>query len=92
VYKDFGTFVRRYPSRWGNVRASRVNEVNLGIYKNFQVREQTKLQFRVETFNAFNHPRFLAPNTDPGSSNFGRITPTQQNTARLIQFALKLNF
>ena len=92
VYKDFGNFVRRYPTRWGNVRASRVNEVNLGIYKNFQIQEQTKLQFRVETFNAFNHPRFLGPNTDPASSNFGRITPTQQNTARLIQFALKLNF
>jgi len=92
VYKDFGNFVRRYPTRWGNVRASRVNEVNLGVYKNFQIQEQTKLQFRVETFNAFNHPRFLAPNSDPGSSNFGLVTPTQQNTARLLQFALKLNF
>jgi len=92
VYKDFGNFVRRYPTRWGYARASRVNEVNLGIFKNFSFTEQTKLQFRLETFNAFNHPRFGAPSTDPGSANFGRVTPAQENTPRLIQVALKLNF
>jgi hypothetical protein len=57
-----------------------------------RLREQTNLQFRLERFNAFNHPRFGAPNTDPGSANFGRVTPAQENTARLIQVALKLNF
>ena len=92
VYKDFGTFVRRYPTRWGNVRASRVNEVNLGIYKNFRIREQTKLQFRLETFNAFNHPRFPGPDTNPGSANFGRVTKEQWNSPRQVQLALKLSF
>ncbi len=92
VYKDFGTFVRRYPTRWADARASRVNEVNLGLFKNFKPTERTKLQFRLEAFNAFNHPRFGAPDTNPGSSNFGRVTPAQENTARLIQMALKLYF
>lgn len=92
VYKDFGDFVRRYPTRWGNVRASRVNEVNLGIFKNFRITEQTKLQFRMEAFNAFNHVRFGGPDTNPGSANFGRVAPVQQNTARQVQLALKLNF
>ena len=55
------------------------------------MRKQTNLQFRLETFNAFNHPRFGAPHIDPGSANFGRVTPAQENTARLIQVALKLN-
>jgi hypothetical protein len=27
----------------------------------------------------FNHPRFGAPNTDPSSSSFGRVTPSQQS-------------
>jgi hypothetical protein len=92
VYQDFGNYVRRYPTRWGNVRASRVNELNLGLYKNFKLVEKVKVQFRFEAFNAFNHPRFGAPNTNPASSNFGRVDPVQLNNARQIQMALKVSF
>jgi outer membrane receptor protein involved in Fe transport len=92
VYADFGNFVRRYPTRWANVRASRVNELNLGLFKNFKVREGVKMQFRGELFNAFNHPRFPAPNTNPGSENFGRVGLFQQNQPRIIQVALKISF
>ena len=92
VYQDFATFVRRYPTRWSIVRASRTNELNLGLYKNFKIRERLKIQYRFETFNTFNHPRFGAPNADPASSSFGRVTPTEQNNARLVQMALKVNF
>jgi hypothetical protein len=58
VYQDFATYIRNYPTRWSDVRASRVNELNLGIFKNFHPTERTKLQLRFEAFNAFNHPRF----------------------------------
>ena len=79
VYADFGNYVRRYPTRWANVRASRVNVLNLGIYKNFRLREDWKIQVRGEAFNAFNHPRFGLPNTDPASANFGVVDPSQLN-------------
>jgi len=92
VYQDFATFVRRYPTRWSIVRASRTNELNLGLYKNFKIRERLKIQYRFETFNTFNHPRFGAPNADPASSSFGIVSPTEQNNARLVQMALKVNF
>jgi len=69
-----------------------VNELNLGLYKNFKFVEKVKAQFRFEAFNAFNHPRFGAPNTNPTSANFGRVDPTQLNNARQIQMALKLSF
>lgn len=92
VYADFGNFVRRYPTRWANVRASRVNELNLGIYKNFRAREAVRVQVRAEAFNAFNHPRFPAPDTNPGSANFGRVGLYQQNQARVVQMALKIYF
>jgi hypothetical protein len=92
VYQDFGTYVRNYPTRWGDVRASRVNEFNLGLFKNFKPKERMKLQFRFEAFNALNHPRFAAPETNPGSSNFGRVQPSQQNNARAIQMGAKLMF
>ncbi len=92
VYQDFGNYVRTIPTRWANVRASRVNNLDAGIYKNFKIRETVKIQYRFETFNTFNHPRFAAPNANPTSGSFGRVDKTQQNNARLVQMALKITF
>ncbi len=92
VYQDFATYIRNYPTRWGDVRASRVNNLDLGIYKNFRFWERFRLQYRFETYNTFNHVRFGAPNSDPTSSKFGVVDPTEQNNARQIQMALKLYF
>jgi hypothetical protein len=92
VYNDFGNYLRRYPTRWAHVRASRVNEASFGLFKNFTIRERYKAQFRGEFFNIFNHPRFGGPNTDPGSSSFGRVTPSQNNMPRVVQLALKISF
>src|SRR5579872_2062483 len=58
VYQDFANYVQTYPTRWNNVRASRVNEVNAGLYKNFTFTERTRLQLRFDVFNLFNHVRF----------------------------------
>lgn len=92
VYQDFGTYIRNYPTRWNIVRASRVNNLDLGIYKNFQFLERFKLQYRFEAYNALNHARFPAPNTNPTSASFGVVSPSEQNNARLVQMALKLYF
>ena len=92
VFADFGNYVRNYPTRWSNVRASRVNELNLGLFKNFRFGEKIKAQLRGEFFNIFNHARFGHPNTDPGSSSFGIVTPSQVNQPRVGQMALKISF
>ena len=92
VYQDFAANIRNYPTRWGSVRASRTNNVDLGIYKNFTVKERIKTQFRFETYNTFNHARFAAPNSDPTSSSFGVVGASQQNAPRTVQMALKVSF
>ena len=92
VYQDFASFVRSYPTRWNDVRAPGVNNLDAGIYKNFRPVERVKLQVRFETFNTLNHPRFPAPETNPGSANFGRITPNEQNNARQIQMGARVTF
>jgi hypothetical protein len=92
VYQDFANFIRTYPNSWTDVRASRVNNVDGGIYKNFQYGERWKLQYRFECYNAFNHPRFPAPDTNPASSTFGQVPKTEQNQARVVQMSLKLYF
>ncbi len=55
-------------------------------------RDGMGLDFRAEFFNVFNHAQFALPSSDQNSlSTFGVINSTV-NDARLIQFALKLNF
>ena len=54
------------------------------------LREDAQLQFRVEFYNAFNHPQFNNPGTSLGST-FGVITSASV-APRLIQFGLKYLF
>lgn len=72
------------------------NSIKNGVYQDFgktlRLTEQTHLELRIDAFNALNHPRFGAPNTDPGSANFGRVTPAQENQSRSVELAGKLFF
>jgi len=69
-----------------------VNTTDAALLKNWVFHERYGLQFRWEMFNAFNHPSFGGPNTDPTSSNFGQITGTGAIPPRVMQAALKLKF
>lgn len=67
------------------------NNWDLGIQKDFRMplTEQSRLQFRGEFFNAFNHAQFTNPDANTGDgAKFGRVSGTQ--SPRLIQAALKL--
>jgi hypothetical protein len=61
------------------------------LLKSFHFREDLRLQFRFEAFNAANHPNFGNPDASVTSTNFGRITTTRLNM-RELQFGLKLIF
>ena len=63
---------------------------NLGIFKNFAITEQHRLQFRAEFFNTFNQTNFGNPVTNLISPAFGRISSAAD--PRLIQLALKYSF
>jgi hypothetical protein len=73
-------------------RGPAFNELDFGANKDIQLPfESTKLQFRAEFFNLFNHTNFLAPNSNLSSGTaFGKITAAYD--PRLIQFGLKLSF
>jgi len=66
--------------------------LDLSIFKSFKLTESSRIEFRSEFFNAFNHPNFAIPGasiTSPGS--FGKISSTVGDP-RDIQFALKIYF
>jgi len=79
---------------------------DLSLFKNFNLTERTRLEFRAELFNILNHPNFNYPgfggngvnavsgSTDFTNANFGEIGSTRDNPLdpREIQFALKLYF
>jgi hypothetical protein len=67
-------------------------EADLAAVKNFSIMEKYKLQFRWEAFNAFNHPSFGQPDSNPGDSNFGQITGIGNVPPRVMQGALKFTF
>ena len=72
-----------------DVRSAGKNNFDLSLFKNIQLTERLKLQFRAEAFNALNRPEWSSPDGTFGGANFGRVTST--NTfARQLQFALKL--
>jgi carboxypeptidase family protein len=79
------------PRAIGEVRTPWAFNVNLSVGKEFPLREEMNLEFRVEAQNAFNHPVFGTPDTATDDPNFGVITYTS-NTPREIQVALKFNF
>ncbi len=65
--------------------------VDAALMKEFHFTEQTRLQFRLEAFNAPNHPNWGNPNTNRSSADFGRINGMRGNM-RELQFGLKLLF
>ncbi len=72
-------------------RAPGLNTLDLGLYRNFRVRENLNVQFRSEFFNIFNHTNFNSPNASLASpAAFGRITSASD--PRIVQLALKIVF
>jgi hypothetical protein len=82
------------------------HRLDFSLFKQFQLTERFRLEFRSEFFNLTNHPNFSNPgfggngvtaapgSLDYTSNSFGTITSTRdgQNDQREIQFALKLSF
>ena len=81
--------------QWGDagrniVRADGNVSIDVGLYKNFMLTEELRLQFRAEAFNLPNHANFSIPNRNMRSG--GRGVVTQAFEPRRIQFSLKLSF
>jgi outer membrane receptor protein involved in Fe transport len=79
------------PRLLSNLRAPGLSSLDASLFKDFKLKEQFQLQFRVEAFNITNTPQFGLPITTIGSPTAG-VIGTQANLPRTVQFALKLVF
>lgn len=83
AYAAYGTFGTA-PRYLSNLRSPGYQNFDTAIMKNWTLPRETRLQFRAEMFNTFNHPSFYSPNgayggCDPNAdsscpSGFGQIT------------------
>jgi hypothetical protein len=76
----------------GNLRGPSEVNFDFGIMKQFHLTEHHNLDFRAELFNAFNHPQFQLPNSNPDSPGGASITSTLPDNQREVQFSLKWSF
>jgi hypothetical protein len=72
------------------VRGPGIEDVDLSLFKYFNIDETRRVQFRAECFNVLNHPNFGLPENDLQSPAFGQIL--QAGPPRLLQLALKFLF
>jgi hypothetical protein len=84
------------PRALGACRQPGQANATLSMFKEFslaKLREGSRLEFRLEAFNALNHPQFqvASGNLKVGSNSFGQINGTA-NSPREVQLALKLYF
>lgn len=104
-YRFFNTSVVQPPTKTdpGNAspdafRGPGVNDWDLTLFKNIPLGENRFLQFRMETFNTWNHPQFNSVNTSAtfdqtgAQVNGGLGEITSDYLPRQIQFVLKLLF
>ena len=68
-------------------------DLDLGLHRVFRLpmREGSRLEFRAEAFNLFNHPHFDVPGSTIGTAAAGVIAATAIPN-RQFQFGLRLVF
>lgn len=60
----------------------RINNLDFSVFKNFRVTEGSKIQFRVDMFNAFNHAQFV-PGSVNGVEAVGQTSAAATNLVRV---------
>lgn len=73
------------------VRGPGFENLDIMLAKEIPIREEMRLQFRFEAFNATNRVNLAAPDMNVNDPNFGKIFSTY-TTPRILQFGLKFMF
>ena len=83
-FGQFGTSGRNI------LRGPGINNFDFSLFKNFELGHDMRLQFRLESFNFFNHPQFNGVDTNVANSTFGVVNSAR--AGRINQLGLKFLF
>ena len=70
------------------LRGPSINNLDLALFKNFDLPRASTLQLRFESFNVLNHPQWGNVSTNIANANFGVVTSAR--AGRINQLGLKL--
>jgi Carboxypeptidase regulatory-like domain len=79
------------PRLTSNIRTPAYYDLDLSASKDIRLYRETILQFRIDSFNAFNQVIFSGPSASSGAQGFGTIT-SQSNNPRQFQLSGKFIF
>jgi hypothetical protein len=83
--------LRTLSVRMARLQGDAINNWDFALVKKIAISDRFRTEFRWEMFNALNRAQFGAPQLNPASGAYGRITNTVNNP-REMQFGLKLAF
>ena len=83
---------RQFPFRVDGVRGQGLSFLNMSVTRSLPVGGSRTVQLRVDAQNVLNRQHWQNANTNPTSTNFGKVTTVTQNYMRFITFGLRLNF
>jgi hypothetical protein len=84
--------VRAFPQRVDGLRQDGLDRIDANIQREIKLRESVALQLRLDALNLANRSQFEAPNRDPTSTNFGRVTNNTSSTMRFLLIQARLRF
>lgn len=83
---------RVFPVVIDGVRGDKQSLINGNVLRNFKVRENLKLQLRLDVQNIQNTSQFNDPTTSPTSTQFGKVTGQTLSVNRFYDAQLRLQF
>jgi len=83
---------RKFPFRVDGVRGQGLSFLNLSVTRTVSIRHNRSVQMRVDVQNLLNRQHWQNANTNPTSTNFGKVTTVTQNYMRFFTFGVKLTF
>jgi len=81
------------PRYFDNLTSQGIENVDIGLRKEFKIRESHRLQLRLEAFNALNRTRFDRGGFQFGAGGFGQITNLANGShPRQLQLVARYEF
>ncbi len=84
--------VRVFPRYFNKLRADGLNQWNGNIMREFRIAERVTFQLRADAMNLQNRSQMAAPDLNPVSTNFGRITSQTISLNRNYQLQARIQF